>query len=129
MSTLEQCEAEVGGHDLQIWGHRITRGGKKVYVKPLPVTAFWTPNLQEPLDGSSFTAENVGQWVFSRESVHEIPEVSAGHGKVSKIQVQGMLRPAFEVVFPEKKRSLEPDPNDRANPACLFTTKKIAIRS
>ena len=72
--------------------------------------------MKEPTDGSSFSATNLGQWLWSREVACDV------EGTIQKVECKGLLRPAFELEFDVHKRQLKPID---ANALNLFAVKKI----
>ena len=102
MMTLESCEKALGEAALgaatkciKIYGHATTKITKTVKVVPCDKPCIvWSP-LQS---SSKFTADTFGTWLRSREE----PAV----GDVKCIDLNGLLRPCFEVAWVHAEKML-----------------------
>ena len=126
MRTLAQCEEILGlaafgdgPKILQLYGHSSTAGARGQRVVPSPAGVSWFPLQQEPEDGSSFVALNMGQWVRSRDVKVD--------GKPNHYTCQGLLRPCFEISMGVDK-TLKPSNKVDSNPLCLFTVKPLMTK-
>ena len=119
MSTLEEAAKELGEATVQgLWAHSVTQGARAMRVSPMATTVWWRPTISDAdSDGGSFSAENLAQWVPSREE-----ETPTG------LECKGMLRLAFEVVL--DGTTLKPDATPKTgNPLCLFLRKPVFLKS
>ena len=75
--------------------------------------------MEEPADGSTFVALNMGQWTLSHEKKVEWNAC---------YECSGVLRPGFEAA-PDPQKTLAPSNNVQANPLALFTNKVLHMKS
>ena len=117
LETLEAIEAKLGSmpQPLGLYAHTITRGAKALRVAPGPTKVAWCPFRAEPLDGSTFQADTLGQWLRADDPPDPPRGSKAG------------LRPAFEVSL--KASTLGPLPDVAANPLCLFTRRAVTLKT
>ena len=77
MMTLADCEQELGAAILgdppcvKLYGHTTTKAAKQIKIVPSDKPCIlWCPTRAEPAaGGASFTADNMGQWLRSREAL------------------------------------------------------------
>ena len=99
-----------GRQTLNSYGHSITRGARVIKVIPGQPQVSWVPTLAKPADGSTFSAQCLGQWQRSHEVVAE-----------KRVECQGVLRLAFELFGLDQERVLAPSPRADANQLVPFT--------
>ena len=125
LRTLAQCEEVLGqsafggnAKVLKVYGHASTAGARTNKIVPQTPGVLWVPAQQEPADGSSFVALNMGQWIQSQESKLE---------NKPQYECAGVLRPAFEVSLDDSK-TMKPNNSVDANALGLFTCKTLHMK-
>ena len=116
MQTLDDIAKHLGPNFKELWAHVLTRGSRAVRVAPVQETVLWVPSFQEPEDGSTFSEDNLAQWLPSREE-----------NTTTGLECKGALRPAFEVSL--EGSQLTPDNNPAtSNCCCLFLKKSVTLK-
>ena len=114
MKSMEELLKEHP-HVKDLWAHSMAVGSRGVRITPVRDTVYWVAALQEPENGTTFSAANFLQWRPSREE-----NTSTG------LECKGTLRVAFEV-SPEANE-LRPDNSPNANGCCLFMRKSLTLK-
>ena len=116
MLTVEELKKRFGDQLAEVWAHFLTKGSRSHRLSPVTDSVIWQPALQEPEDGVTFSEDNLGQWLPSREE----------HTPTG-LECKGALRPAFEMAM--ESTQLMPDNNPAtANCLCLFIKKSITLK-
>ena len=75
LRTLIQCEQVLGqaglvadSRVLRLYAHGTTAGARGARVVPNEPGVAWAPGMEEPADGNTFAALNMGQWTLTHET-------------------------------------------------------------
>ena len=115
MKSMEELLKEHP-HVKDLWAHSVTAGSRASRITPVQETIYWVAALQEPENGSTFSANNLLQWTPSREE-----------NTATGLECKGTLRVAFEVS--PVGQELRPDNSPTANCCCLFMRKSTTLNN